>query len=236
MIELLRSGGAGSMRARLESPRASYATPATPSRTTRAPRRRQLPTTTVMRLCPGQPAYISLIRRRRRPIVCRAPSPSEIAPKNPDPLRQRFCLPVGPSISASTYTWNARNQLVAITGASVAASFTYDALGRRQRKTIDAVSTEFLYDGLTPIQEREGPNLVATLLTGLGVDEYVTRTDASGPRHLLADALGSTVALTDDTGAVATAFTYEPFGATTLTGAPPTTPSTTRAARTTAPA
>jgi hypothetical protein len=39
----LRSGGGGAMWARLESPRASYATPAT-SRTTRAPRRRQLPT------------------------------------------------------------------------------------------------------------------------------------------------------------------------------------------------
>src|SRR5437773_8046527 len=43
MINFLRTGGDGAMWARLESPRASYATPAT-SGTTRAPRRRQLPT------------------------------------------------------------------------------------------------------------------------------------------------------------------------------------------------
>src|SRR5262245_54798846 len=44
MIHVLRSGGADVMWARLESPRASYATPACRSRTTRASRRRQLPT------------------------------------------------------------------------------------------------------------------------------------------------------------------------------------------------
>jgi RHS repeat-associated protein len=123
------------------------------------------------------------------------------------------------SDGSSTYTWNARSQLVAIVGGSVTATFSYDALGRRQRKTIDAIATDFLYDGLTPVQERDGPTLVATLLTGLGVDEYVTRTDSTGPRHFLVDALGSTVALTDDTGAVTTAFIYEPFRATTLDGA-----------------
>src|SRR5262249_23711769 len=41
---VLSGGGPGLTRARLESPRASYATPDQPIRTTRAPRRRQLPT------------------------------------------------------------------------------------------------------------------------------------------------------------------------------------------------
>lgn len=43
LITFLSSGGAGVMRARLESPRANYATPA-PTRMTRALRQRQLPT------------------------------------------------------------------------------------------------------------------------------------------------------------------------------------------------
>src|SRR5262245_55674203 len=43
MFNFLRIGGGSVMWARLESPRASYATPAT-SGTTRAPRRRPLPT------------------------------------------------------------------------------------------------------------------------------------------------------------------------------------------------
>ncbi len=44
MLSFLRRGSAGVMGARLESPRANYATPAAPSGTTRAPRQRQLPT------------------------------------------------------------------------------------------------------------------------------------------------------------------------------------------------
>ena len=58
----------------------------------------------------------------------------------------------------------------------------------------------------------------ANLLTGLGVDETFSRTDASGPRHLLTDALGSTLALTDGAGAVQTSYSYEPYGKTTVSG------------------
>jgi YD repeat-containing protein len=37
----------------------------------------------------------------------------------------------------TTYTWNARNQLVGISGPTVTASFVYDGLGRRQQKMIN---------------------------------------------------------------------------------------------------
>jgi RHS repeat-associated protein len=115
----------------------------------------------------------------------------------------------------NTYIWNARNQLIAINGGSMTASFTYDALWRRQSKTVNGASTEFFYDGLTLVQELGGSTV--TLLTGLGIDEYLTRTDATGTRTLLTDALGSTVALSDPAGAVQSEYTYEPFGATTET-------------------
>jgi RHS repeat-associated protein len=117
------------------------------------------------------------------------------------------------------YTWDARNQLVGITGASVTASFGYDPRGRRQGKTVNGTATQFLYDGLTPVQEQQGDSPAANLLTGLGIDEYFTSTDATGASHFLTDALGSTIALADATGRVQTTYTYEPFGATTITGA-----------------
>jgi RHS repeat-associated protein len=60
--------------------------------------------------------------------------------------------------------------------------------------------------------------VLANLLTGLGIDEYFTRTDGSGRRTLLADALGSMLSLADDAGTVQTSYTYEPFGAATATG------------------
>jgi RHS repeat-associated protein len=123
------------------------------------------------------------------------------------------------SDGTNTYTWEARDRLVAINGASVAASFSYDGVGRRQGKTVNATATQFLYDGLNPIQELTGTTPVVNFLTGLGIDEYFTRTDATGAGYFLTDALGSTVAWADGTGSVPTTYIYEPFGATTVSGA-----------------
>jgi RHS repeat-associated protein len=124
------------------------------------------------------------------------------------------------SDGTTAYTWDARNRLIALTGAGVTASFSYDPLGRRTGKTIDGTATGFLYDGLNPVQERQGDGATAYLLTGLGIDEYLTRTDAAGTRYFLADALGSTIALSDDAGTTQTTYTYEAFGATTAAGQP----------------
>jgi len=116
----------------------------------------------------------------------------------------------------STYTWTARNQLAAISG-PVPASFVYDGAGRRMRKGINGTVTDFLYDGVNPIQEVSGA-AAASLLPGLGIDEYFVRTDTDRASVLLTDALGSTVALTDAAGVVQTQYTYEPFGQAATTG------------------
>lgn len=114
----------------------------------------------------------------------------------------------------NTYSWNARNQLSAI-GAT---SFQYDGFGRRAR---DGRGTSFLYDGVNVVQELSGGTPTANLLTG-SVDEVFSRTDATGSWSFLADALGSTFALSDSTGGLQAQYTYEPFGNTAATGAPST--------------
>lgn len=116
----------------------------------------------------------------------------------------------------NTYMWNARNQLVAISG-PVNASFQYDAFGRRVSKTIGG-TTQFLYDGVNSVQEISGTSASANLLTG-GVDEYFQRTDSAGVRNYLTDALDSTLALADSMATVQTSYTFEPFGNTTTAGA-----------------
>jgi|CXWL01.1.fsa_nt_gi YD repeat-containing protein len=103
------------------------------------------------------------------------------------------------NLAAITDRWNARNQLASITSSGFAASFTYDSFGRRTGKTI------------------QGTTVTANLLTGLGIDEFFTRTDGVGVRALLPDALGSTVALGGSTGTLQTQYTYEPFGYATQT-------------------
>jgi len=110
----------------------------------------------------------------------------------------------------STYTWNARNQLTAVGGTG----FGYDGVGRRANRA----GTSFLYDGVNPVQELSGGGVTANVLAG-GLDEFFMRTDATGARTLLTDSLGSTLALTDNAGTVQTQYTYDPFGATTFTGA-----------------
>jgi RHS repeat-associated protein len=55
------------------------------------------------------------------------------------------------------------------------------------------------------------------LLTGLGVDEYFTRTDSSTTANFLTDALGSPVLLADGSGSTLAQYSYEPFGNSTIT-------------------
>ncbi len=124
------------------------------------------------------------------------------------------------SNGTTLYSWNARNQLVGISGPNVSASFVYDGLGRREKKTINGSLTEFLYDGVNPVQETSGATVLANILTGLGIDEFLTRTDvvAGVSSSFLMDALGSLIAVTDNAGLVQTEYTYEPFGKSNLTG------------------
>jgi RHS repeat-associated protein len=123
------------------------------------------------------------------------------------------------SDGTTSYTWNARNQLVGLSGAA-SASFQYDGFGRRRGKTVNGTTTNFLHDGLNLVQELSGGGTpTANLLTGLGVDETFARTDGSGTSTLLVDALGSTLELADGSGTAQTQYTFDPFGASTLSGA-----------------
>lgn len=101
------------------------------------------------------------------------------------------------------------------------ASFVYDGLGRREAKTINGSLTEFLYDRVNPVQETSGATVLANILPGLGIDEFLTRTDvvAGVTSTFLADSLGSPLAVTDNAGVVQTEYTYESFGRTAATGA-----------------
>jgi RHS repeat-associated protein len=110
---------------------------------------------------------------------------------------------------------------VGISGPTVNASFVYDGVGRREKKTINGSLTEFLYDFVNPVQEKSGAMIVANILPGLVTDEFLARTDvvAGTTSNILTDALGSPVGATDNIGALQTNYSYEPFGRTTVTGA-----------------
>ena len=129
------------------------------------------------------------------------------------------------SDGANTYTWNARNQLVSITG-SVSASFSYDGAGRRLTRTVNGTGTGFVYDGLNLVQELSGTttdnstaaNVKASYLLG-GLDEVFAQQTGTGATaqtyNYLTDALGSVIQVNDATGTKRVAYTYDSYGATT---------------------
>jgi RHS repeat-associated protein len=119
------------------------------------------------------------------------------------------------SDGTNSFVWNARNKLASMNMSTE--SFQYDPLGRRVAKTVLAATTNYLYDGVNPVQELSGTTPTANLMVG-GVDEYFQRTDSVGAENFLTDALGNTAALTNATGTNLAQYAYEPFGNTTITG------------------
>jgi RHS repeat-associated protein len=117
----------------------------------------------------------------------------------------------------TTYTWDARNRLISISGPSVSASFEYDALGRRTSKTINGTTTEYQYDGNDIIAEIGGDAVGATYLRSLNIDEPFIR-QGNADEYYHTDALGSILALSDQTGTVQSTYQYEAFGETTISG------------------
>jgi RHS repeat-associated protein len=114
----------------------------------------------------------------------------------------------------TTLTWDARHRLISMTGPGLTALFAYDGLGRRSTKTINGAATNYQYDGLEIVRETGAATI--GYLRGIAIDEPWGR---DGSEFYLADALGSTVGLTDATGGVATSYRYEPFGRAFATGA-----------------
>ena len=73
----------------------------------------------------------------------------------------------------NAYTWDARNHLVSANNNG--ATFVYDGLGRRFGKTMLSANTNFLYDGLNPVQELNGTTPTANLLTGALDERFCQR-------------------------------------------------------------
>jgi len=91
-------------------------------------------------------------------------------------------------------------------------TYSYDALGRRTSKTVQAVTaTQYLCDGANAVQENQG-GAANPILAGLGGDERFARNDVSGRTYFLPDALNSTIGLTDATGALRQQYRYDPYG------------------------
>jgi len=118
---------------------------------------------------------------------------------------------------STAFTWDARDRLVGLEQPGTLASFAY-AFGRRLTKAVNGGATQFLYDGLDVAQQLE-PQRTTTYLRSLAIDETLGFANPDGSFFLTADALGSTLAVGDATGGTLSEYSYDPFGATTVTNA-----------------
>ena len=117
----------------------------------------------------------------------------------------------------TTLSWDARNRLTSISGPGTSASFNYDGFGRRTDRVVNGQRSEFQYDVMNIPAERRAGSPV-TYLRGLSVDEIFSTTDSAGTRYVTTDTLGSTLHLTNVSGAVQGEYRYGPFGKTQASG------------------
>ena len=116
----------------------------------------------------------------------------------------------------STYQWDARNRLIAMSG-SATVNHAYDALGRRVGKIVNGVASQFFYDGKDIVAEISGGAVGANYLRSLSIDEPFVR-QSTGNEFYHRDALGSTLALSNVAAIATTSYSYEAFGKTIITG------------------
>lgn len=99
-------------------------------------------------------------------------------------------------------------------------NYQYDALGRRiARSTSNGDVQKFVYDGQNVIQDlNDSGQVITSYLNGPGVDNKIRQTDANGNLYYSKDHLGSTNALTNDSGQVVESIGYDSFGNSTGSG------------------
>ncbi len=122
------------------------------------------------------------------------------------------------SEGGNSFGYDAENRLVSATLGGVTTTLNYDPLGRLQRISLPANSTQFLYDGDALSAEYDGAgNMLARYVHGSDakVDDPLVWFEGSGvsaPRFLHANHQGSIVAVTNAIGTTPTINTYDEYG------------------------
>lgn len=115
-----------------------------------------------------------------------------------------------------TFQYDVENRIIAVDGGSTS-SYGYDALGRRVRKTVAGTTTWFYHDGINVIEEQDNAHATtATYVFGHVVDEILHMQRGAINLFYAHDALGSVVALTDQTGQVVERYAYSAYGEVTI--------------------
>ena len=79
----------------------------------------------------------------------------------------------------TTYTWDARNLLIAVDGPINDTSYAYDARNRRVAKTVNGLTTQYVHDGLNILLEYDGSGNLLARNTHAGLDQLCVRDEVA---------------------------------------------------------
>ncbi len=110
----------------------------------------------------------------------------------------------------NTYTFDYEHRLTAISAQQ--STFSYDGKGNRLEVVRDGVTTRYIYDarGNLLAEADSSNNITKYFIHGAGLMAMVTLSDEIYTYHF--DAVGSTIAMTDQSQMLVNAYSYTPFG------------------------
>ena len=117
----------------------------------------------------------------------------------------------------TTYTYDARNKMTGFASGTTTATYAYDDAGNRVRETTGGTTTYYLTDEQNPtgyarpVEQRSSP-AAAPILSYMVGDRVYGQSAAGLTTYLVADGHGSTVAVTDASGAVTKTLAYTAYG------------------------
>ncbi|MBZ4417072.1 RHS repeat-associated core domain-containing protein [Myxococcus sp. RHSTA-1-4] len=128
------------------------------------------------------------------------------------------------SSNGRTLGYDALNRLASATQGTTSATYGYDPVGRRVKKTVAGTVSQVLLAGLAELADYNGANaLIRRYIPGPGLDEPLAIIEGTAKKYLLADRLGSIIGVTDAAGTVTAKYTYGPFGEASVASCQPTT-------------
>jgi RHS repeat-associated protein/uncharacterized delta-60 repeat protein len=113
-------------------------------------------------------------------------------------------------LDVTRYAWDPLGRLTGVDLGARAESYVYDSADRRVQETTATGTTDYVFDGMQVVQSTSG-GVTLDYLRGLG-EQIIAEQGSSGTAYQHHDALGSTVALTDSSGAPTDTYDYDAFG------------------------
>ncbi|MDP3457038.1 MAG: RHS repeat-associated core domain-containing protein [Methyloversatilis sp.] len=120
----------------------------------------------------------------------------------------------------TAYSWDGLDRLVAIQGPGLEASFAYDVMGRRTARTLNGVTTAYVYDDVQMIGEISATSRIE-VLSGLVVDELIAAYSVTKNRVAMTDAQMTVLAELRADGTSDVSAAYSVYGEVTRIGSDP---------------